>query len=241
MLDKKIFATQLGELAAYHNRKISAFVQRVWYKHLGHLTTEQFERAVETALTKCEFMPTPEQLAEFAGTGQKIQILDHWQRIEQGRKSFPTTPDAVKDYDNLISSLNLDPVALKALKTLGGLGALSRLGDQDIKWSRDRFIEYYQLFDSQRDQLELEAQAIQALKATAEKPALPPSTADSEALATLGASPVPEFVLQDLQAISDKMTLPSPAKAVGTQREYKAIAQDLIQSWRLGGKIEEDF
>jgi len=239
MLDKKVFATQLGELAAYHNRRISAFVQKIWYKRLSHLTTEQFEQAVETAFIKCGSMPTPEQLAEFAGTGQKICILDQWERIDQGRKAFPTAPSVTKEYDQLMSSLNLDPVALKALKVLGGLSALSRLGDQDIKWTRDRFIEYYQLWDSQREQLEVEAQEVKALAAATEKLALPPSSVE----------PMPaevKLVMQSLvekttEEVVQKMTMPEPAKGVGTAEEYQAIAEETIRLWRVNGQLVEEF
>jgi hypothetical protein len=236
MLDKEVFATLLDELAAYHKKDISPFVQRVFYKHLSQsLNTAQFEQAIEMAFIKCKSMPTPEEIAELAGTGQKIHILDQWQRIEQGRKAFPTAPDATKEYGQLISSLKLDAVALKALKTLGGLSALSRLSDQDIKWSRQQFIEYYQLFDSQRDQLELEAEAIRALAATAEKPALPPSSAE----------PIPEEVAIEMQSLigkmSQKMTMPEPVKAVGTAEEYQAIAKELVNSWRTSGQLSQEL
>jgi len=239
MLDKEFFATQLGELAAYFKRDMTPLVHRVFYKNLQQLTEAEFEKAVETAIARCNFMPTPEQLAEFGNGGNKARILEQWERIDQGRKAFPTAPSVTKEYDQLMSSLNLDPVALKVLKVLGGLSALSRLGDQDIKWTRDRFIEYYQLWDSQREQLEVEAQEVKALAAAVEKLALPPSSVE----------PMPaevKLVMQSLvekttEEVVQKMTMPEPAKGVRTAEEYQAIAEETIRLWRVNGQLVEEF
>jgi hypothetical protein len=236
MLDKEIFATQIGELAAYHKKDISSFVQRIWYKHLSQsLSTAQFEQAIELAFVKCNFMPTPEQLVEFGGSGQKTKILSQWERIDQGRKAFSAAPCDVKGYDQLMEAMNLDPVAFKALKVLGGIVALSKLNDQDIRWTRERFVEYYQLWDSQRNQLELEAEAFEAIKASQETPALPPASVAS----------IPDNLKQQIEGLESKRPMPQLVPVLNsdgtpaTAEEYQAIAQAVIRRWSQNGELEE--
>lgn len=232
MLDKKIFSTQLNELAAYHNRPLSDFVERVWYKHLSkNLTTEQFERAIEVAFVKCSFMPTPEQLCEFGGGGQKSDILAQWERINEGRKSFCFAPGDTKGYDRHLDSLNLDSVALKALRLLGGLSSLSNLNDSDIKWTREKFVEYYQLWEPKRSQLEEEMQVEATLKASREIPSLPPSSL----------APIPEDLSAAISRLTQKVAIPEPKPQEVDVRAFeqsKAIATNLIRSWRSQGLIE---
>lgn len=232
MLDKKVFSTQLNELAAYHNRPLSEFVERVWYKHLSkNLTTEQFEQAIEVAFVKCAFMPTPEQICEFGGGGQKSQILAQWERINEGRKSFCFAPGDTKGYDRHIDSLNLDSVALKALRLLGGLSALSNLNDSDIKWTREKFVEYYQLWEPKRSQLEDELQAEAALKASREIPSLPPSSL----------APIPEHLSTAIDRLTQKVAIPEPEPKefdLKTFEQNKAIAMNLIRSWSSQGLLE---
>lgn len=230
MLNKKIFSAQLNELAAYHNRTMSDFVERVWYKHLSkNLTTEQFEQAIEAALVRCEFMPTPEQLCEFGGGGQKPKILAQWERINEGRKSFCFAPGDTKGYDRHIDSLELDSVALKALRLLGGLSALSNLNDSDIKWTREKFVEYYQLWEPKRSQLEEEAEVDAALKASREIPSLPPSSL----------APIPEDLSAEIGKLAQKVAIPKTEKVVvGSAEENTAIALNLIRSWRNQGLLE---
>ncbi len=230
MLDKEVFATLLQELASYHKKEITPFVQRVWYKRLGYLTKEQFEQAIESAFVYCDFMPTPERVAELAGAGQKLYVLEQWERIEQGRKRYCYAPDSTKEYNELIASLDLDVVALKTLRLLGGLITLSRLSDQDIKWTRDKFIEYYQLWDARRDELVEEAEEIKALKAEPERLSLPPCSVEE----------LPQALSDRLQELTERRTFSvPPQKGVGTTEEYQAIAQNLVKSWKA--KEEEQL
>ncbi|HEY9598306.1 MAG TPA: hypothetical protein V6D33_11610, partial [Cyanophyceae cyanobacterium] len=167
-------------------------------------------------------------LCEFGGGGQKSEILAQWERINEGRKSFCFAPGDTKGYDRHIDSLNLDSVALKALRLLGGLSALSNLNDSDIKWTREKFVEYYQLWEPKRSQLEDELQAEAALKASREIPSLPPSSL----------APIPEGLSAEMERLTQKMAAPkAEKKVVGSIEENTAIAMNLVRSWRNQGLL----
>jgi|GEM_PF-6304514 len=231
MISNQVWKEQLPLLCAHFNFELLDQVESIWREYLdSELDSAGFVKAVKTAIIKCPVHrpPTAEQLAEFGNGGMKTRILNQWERIDQGRKGFPKVPCAQKEFDQLMASLNLDAVALKVLKLLGGLSALSQLSEQDIKWSRDRFIEYYQLWYSQQDQLELEAQEIRMLAAATQgKLALPPSSVEQM-------PEIPEFVMETMDSLYEKTAMSAPVKraAVGTPEEYQTIAKSLTQAWR---------
>ncbi len=232
MLDKQTFATLLSELAFWYKKELTPLAERVYYKNVCDFTSEQFEKACETAVARCQFMPTPEQLAEFGGGGKMVKILEYWSRIQKGCRQFPAAPNSVKEYDDLISSLNLDSVALKALELVDGLKTLSKIKDEDLRWYRTSFIEFYQLWDSQRDELDRQ-ESLRVLEGMANKPAaLPPSTVE----------PMPMQVNQGIEKLSEALAMPKPEPEVKpklTAEDYKLANQKLLEEWRRTGVLQE--
>jgi hypothetical protein len=248
MIDHDTWASGLALLCTHFNLDlIDSPVESIWREYLdSQLNSGQFTKAVKSAVIKLPVNkpPTPEQLAEFGGSGKKMQIIAQWERIEEGRKRGGIAPGDVKAYDSLIDSLDLDLVALKALKTLGGILTLSRLSDEAIRWTRKEFFELYEAWDAQREQLELEAEAINSVRAfRAEQMTQAIEASRQKYIAALppASSPiVEETVLNEMKEASERMAIPAkPVKVVGTAGEYQAIARDVMETWRLTGKINE--
>lgn len=239
MISPELFALTLKELFLHYatlrgesssNRiPLTPRAQKVWYGYLSkHLNDEQFERAIDQAILKCPFIPTPEQLVEMAGAGEKHQAFAMWQRIDDARKQFPTAPDSWREYNTLVEQMALDVVANKSLQTLGGLRALNGLSDRDLQFTRDKFLELYALFAAQRDELEQEEKrsVIQKLEGLAAQPALSPASEPlidiSEKLQEMKQKLATGFAMEPLVGI------PAP----GTAQEYAEIARAEVHRTR---------
>jgi hypothetical protein len=66
MLDKNFVKKYLLELFNYHKRELSDFVFQVWYQKLSLLSEQQFVSAIAIGIAESAFMPTAQQVLEFA-------------------------------------------------------------------------------------------------------------------------------------------------------------------------------
>ena len=120
MIDKAKFAAGMGLLAGAFNRTVDAAVSRVYYSILSsRLDTEQFERAVNHALTMETFWPSPARLLGFVSQNP-LEVgegaLEHVNRVlaEHGGHLF--LPHE--------KFLEFDEPTRAAIAACGGLGEI---------------------------------------------------------------------------------------------------------------------
>lgn len=81
-------------------------------------------------------------VSEKQKTQIELRAAEHWHKI-------------VYDYSEFCR--NPDPIALKALKLMGGKDRLRMMLESEEAWERKRFVEYYTSYQEKQDILELQA------------------------------------------------------------------------------------
>jgi hypothetical protein len=210
--------------------ELNATTERMWYQLLSaRLTTEEFEQAVQLAVFSCTSMPSPKKLIELLS---ESKIYDQWIEIDKARKRVPTYPNAQAEYQALVASMQLDPVASKALEVLGGLSALSKMDEEAIAFRRQEFVKVYLAYKPREQELQREALESQLQLAEAQRPlaALPEGSAP-EVNIPLSFPETQERIAETLQTMSANIGKPMGTPKKTLSREEIEAANDRNRAW----------
>lgn len=184
MIDRMIFAHQMGILADRIGRDLKAPTLRAYYQALSQsLTTEQFVAATTLAFRSVsgEFRtwPSPAQLIELITpvSDPRLSGPDAFERV------LAITNDPRIPVDDRLNQIReLGAAAVRAFRAAGGRREFEGVLEDDVKWLRRHFLEAYSAAcdgaEAERSaQLALESASVQVqqlVAATAAKlPAMP--------------------------------------------------------------------
>lgn len=66
-LSAEAFQEAIADLEEYYNKNLPPAVKSAWYEYLKTLSAKQMKDALSTVFVRCKFMPTAEEIKEFAG------------------------------------------------------------------------------------------------------------------------------------------------------------------------------
>jgi hypothetical protein len=144
-IDSQIFAQATKELGEWYGKTFTPFVLRIYWAYLSEkLTDEELLSACEQAVTKSQWMPTPEQLHEFAKGASDLRLQADWDKcLSQASDTSTSLPTYYIIEDN-----NLSDVAKYALKAVGGIRGIANCKPQDLPFLRKAFNEAYKDYQS---------------------------------------------------------------------------------------------
>ena len=137
--NREKFATIIATLAEMFNRKMSPVSNRGYWMGLSDLELPQLEIAAELAIRRCKFMPSVQELREFAGDApEETRATKAWDEFLGAVQSHG--PYKHVDFE--------DGIINATVRNLGGWPEfISRLSNsQEEKWARLDFIKTYSKF-----------------------------------------------------------------------------------------------
>jgi hypothetical protein len=123
MLNQQLFMQAMEQFMAYYGKSLieNKLAYQAWYKYLSkHLTDEDFVRALEIAIEKFEFMPSPEKLVEAVKGSQEALAYEEWNLCTHAVK--------IGSAENLLLSAQAE----KALSCVGGFHYLTTIETQKL-------------------------------------------------------------------------------------------------------------
>jgi hypothetical protein len=145
VIDKDIFAHQMGVLADRIGRPLKAPTLRMYFQSLSaELTTEQFVAATTLAFNlhdgKYRDWPSPMQLVELIRPlpGPTLDAFEAFERVlaltNDPRTSLPRRIEAIQA---------IGATAVRAFRAAGGMRDFVNVLETDVVWLRRRFVEAY--------------------------------------------------------------------------------------------------
>lgn len=124
----------IGMLAETFGRTASGPMIDGYRIGLTGLTPQAVKHATAFALQKCRFMPSSAELREMAG---EIKIED---RAERAWLAFDSAISQHSVYKTLVFD---DPVINAVVRSLGGVGLIIEMTDEEYQFFRARFLKAY--------------------------------------------------------------------------------------------------
>jgi hypothetical protein len=139
MIDRAIFAAGMGVLCDIFGREIGVPAMKAYYAVLGgRLTTAEFERAVNLAISQDIFWPTPARLLALVGRDTETAALSALTKLSSrlrlggGHLHF-----AAAEYGQL------DVPTRKGISAAGGLRAICECRPENAAALQRRFVTAY--------------------------------------------------------------------------------------------------
>lgn len=185
MIDRFIFAHQMGILADRIGRDLKAPTLRAYYQALSDaLTTEQFVAATTLAFRTISgdfrVWPAPAQLVEFIVpvTTPTLSAAEAFERV-----LAITNDPRIPVGERIPMIMELGAATVRAFRAAGGRREFENVDESQVKWLRRAFVEAYTAASESADAERTAAIAlasasaqVQALvETTAEKLAMPES------------------------------------------------------------------
>ncbi|MGL5879185.1 MAG: hypothetical protein ACRC2V_15615 [Xenococcaceae cyanobacterium] len=118
MLNQSLFMDAMEDFMAYYGKSLveNKLAYQAWYKYLSkHLTDDNLVSALEVAIEKFEFMPSPQKLIEAIKGSQETLAYEEWSKCVHAATR--------NDAENLVLSSHAE----KALSSMGGIKRLKEV------------------------------------------------------------------------------------------------------------------
>jgi len=135
MKNKIKFKEFMMGLCEIFDKKFSQTLSDVYWNLLKPFNDNECESAFNQIIATCRFFPKPADFLEILGGTKQDKITDAWQEVMNALEHY--SPDFPG------SKPKLTPEIHTALRSIGGIDALSRMTYDELQWQEKRFKEAY--------------------------------------------------------------------------------------------------